>query len=262
MTGTVNALDFFLWGIFPYITLAIVIGGTIWRYKTDQFGWTTRSSQMYESRLLRIASPMFHYGILVVLVGHIVGLVIPKSWTDAVGVSEEFYHINALVLGSIAAVATLIGLFAMIYRRRTSATVFRATTWNDKMMYVVLASAIVLGSVATLFNAMEIEGNHNYRETVSVWFRSLFYFQPNVEAMASATTSFHIHVIVAMILFCLWPFTRLVHAFTAPLHYIFRPYIVYRSRGKRNHARGWSPVGTADSVNKDARAVERQHHHH
>ena len=202
MTGTVNALDFFLWGIFPYITLAIVIGGTIWRYKTDQFGWTTRSSQMYESRLLRIASPMFHYGILVVLVGHIVGLVIPKSWTDAVGISEHFYHINALVLGSIAAVATLIGLFAMIYRRRTSATVFRATT------------------------------------------------------------SFHIHVIVAMILFCLWPFTRLVHAFTAPLHYIFRPYIVYRSRGKRNHARGWSPVGTADSVNKDARTVERQHHHH
>ena len=139
-------LDYFLWGIFPYITLAIVIGGTIWRYKTDQFGWTTRSSQMYESKLLRIASPMFHYGILVVLVGHIVGLVIPKSWTDAVGISEYFYHLNALWLGSVAAVATLVGLFAMIYRRRTSATVFRATTWNDKLMYVALASAIVLGS--------------------------------------------------------------------------------------------------------------------
>ena len=68
--------------------VAILVGGTIWRYRYDQFGWTTRSSQLYESRLLRIGSPLFHFGILVVFVGHVGGLVIPKAWTDAVGISR------------------------------------------------------------------------------------------------------------------------------------------------------------------------------
>ena len=71
------------WDVVPYVTLAIVVVGTWWRYRYDKFGWTTRSSQLYESRLLRIGSPMFHFGILVVVFGHVIGLVIPQSWTDA-----------------------------------------------------------------------------------------------------------------------------------------------------------------------------------
>ena len=67
----------------------MLVGGTIWRYRYDKFGWTTRSSQLYESRLLRIGSPLFHFGILVVIVGHIGGLVIPESWTEAVGLTEH-----------------------------------------------------------------------------------------------------------------------------------------------------------------------------
>ena len=95
-------MDVLLWGVLPYLMLAVLVGGTIWRYRYDQFGWTTRSSQLYESRLLRIGSPLFHFGILVVIVGHFVGLVIPKSWTDRMGVSEHLYHLNALALGSVA----------------------------------------------------------------------------------------------------------------------------------------------------------------
>ena len=89
-------MDVFLWGVLPYVVLLILIGGTIWRYHYDKFGWTTRSSELYESRLLRIASPMFHYGILVVIAGHAVGLVIPQSWTDALGVSETMYHLSLI----------------------------------------------------------------------------------------------------------------------------------------------------------------------
>ena len=96
-----------------------LVGGTIWRYRYDKFGWTTRSSQLYESRLLRIGSPLFHFGILVVLVGHVGGLVIPESWTEAVGVSEELYHFNALLFGGIAGVCTLAGILILVYRRRT-----------------------------------------------------------------------------------------------------------------------------------------------
>ena len=70
----------------------ILVGGTIWRWRYDQFGWTTRSSQLYESRLLRLGSPLFHFGILVALIGHIIGLLVPESWTDAAGLSEHAYQ--------------------------------------------------------------------------------------------------------------------------------------------------------------------------
>ena len=93
------------WDVVPYVTLAIVVVGTWWRYRYDKFGWTTRSSQLYESRLLRIGSPMFHFGILVVVFGHVIGLVIPQSWTDAVGLSQHAYHVQAVILGSIAGIS-------------------------------------------------------------------------------------------------------------------------------------------------------------
>jgi nitrate reductase gamma subunit len=91
-----------------------------------------------------------------------------------------------------------------------------------------------------------------YRDTVSPWFRSLFYFSPKIDSMAAAPLAFQIHTLVGMVLFVIWPFTRLVHAFTAPIHYLFRPYIVYRSADARPVAtnagirRGWAPIGTPD----------------
>jgi len=240
-----------LWGILPYAMVIILIGGLIWRYRYDQFGWTTRSSQLYESRLLRIGSPLFHFGILVVVIGHIAGLVIPKSWTDALGITEDMYHFAALGLGTIAGVATLVGVGILIYRRRTTGPVFMATTKNDKTMYVVLVAAIVAGLATTVLSVIGPHEDQTYRETVSPWFRSLFVFQPDIQAMSEASFAFQLHTLIGMLLFIIWPFTRLVHAFTAPIHYLFRPYIVYRSRDgrpttARGIRRGWAPVGTRD----------------
>ncbi|TQF66976.1 respiratory nitrate reductase subunit gamma [Rhodococcus spelaei] len=236
------------WDVVPYVTLAILVVGTWWRYRYDKFGWTTRSSQLYESRLLRIASPLFHFGILVVILGHVIGLVIPESWTEAIGVSEHMYHWGAAVPGVIAGVATLVGVGLLIYRRRSTGPVFSATTVNDKVMYVVLVAAIVAGLATTTIGAFEGNEALNYRETVSPWFRSIWYLQPKGDLMTQAPASFQIHVTIALVLFALWPFTRLVHAFSAPFGYLFRPYIVYRSReaagkgelvGSQPHRRGW-----------------------
>lgn len=241
-----------LWGVLPYVMMAVLVGGLIWRYRYDQFGWTTRSSQLYESRLLRVASPLFHFGILAVLAGHFFGLVIPKAWTDAVGMSQELYHVNALVVGGIAGICTLGGAALLIYRRRTTGPVFMATTKNDKLMYVVLVAAILAGLITTLSGVFGSEGAANYRLSVSPWFRSLFVFQPDVASMAAAPPAFQVHTLIGMALFVIWPFTRLVHAFTAPIHYLFRPYIVYRSRDLvprptiSSTRRAWSPVGTPD----------------
>jgi nitrate reductase gamma subunit len=244
-------MDVLLWGVLPYLVIATLVLGTIWRYRYDKFGWTTRSSQLYESRLLRIGSPLFHFGILVVFIGHVGGLVIPESWTEAVGVTEGLYHFNALLFGGIAGFCTLAGILILVVRRRRTGPVFLATTVNDKLMYVLLVGAITLGLWTTLV-AVGAGQAHNYRETVSPWFRSIWLLQPDVDAMAAAPIQFHAHVLVAMLLFAAWPFTRLVHAFTAPVHYLFRPYIVYRSRDARTPAptgrprAGWSPVGTPD----------------
>ena len=244
--------DVLLWGVLPYVAFLMLVGGTIWRYRYDQFGWTTRSTQLYESRLLRIGSPLFHFGILFVLIGHIGGLLIPESWTEAVGITEEIYHVNAIVIGGLAGLCTLVGLGILIYRRRTTGPVFMATTKNDKAMFVALVAALVLGLFATASGSGVTGEAYNYRESVSVWFRSLWVLQPEVAAMAEAPWQFHLHVLVALLLFASWPFTRLVHAFTAPVHYLFRPYIVYRSRDERPAPgsvatrRGWDPVGTRD----------------
>ncbi|MFF8633533.1 respiratory nitrate reductase subunit gamma [Streptomyces pilosus] len=243
-TGTGGIL---LWVVLPYIVLAVFVLGHIWRYRYDKFGWTTRSSQLYERRLLRIGSPLFHFGILVVFLGHIGGLLIPKSWTEAVGISEHTYHIGAVVLGTIAGVATLGGLAILIYRRRTVGPVFSATTRNDKAMYVSLTVTIVLGLAATVA-ANVVGGGYDYRETISPWFRSIFYLQPDPALMTEAPVLFQLHAISALLLFAAWPFTRLVHMLTAPLGYLTRPYIVYRSRdtqlGARAPRRGWDHVGS------------------
>ncbi|GAA0913776.1 respiratory nitrate reductase subunit gamma [Streptomyces thermoalcalitolerans] len=236
-----------LWVILPYVSLAFFVLGHIWRYRYDKFGWTTRSSQLYENRLLRIGSPLFHFGILVVLLGHIGGLIIPKSWTEAIGMSEHTYHLLAVILGTIAGVCTVGGLAILVYRRRTVGPVFSATTRNDKAMYLSLTVTILLGLAATVA-ANLVGGGYDYRETVSPWFRSIFYLQPHADLMSGAPLLFQLHALSALLLFAAWPFTRLVHMLTAPLGYLTRPYIVYRSRdpgqlGTRPPRRGWERIG-------------------
>jgi nitrate reductase gamma subunit len=245
-------MNVFLWVIVPYVCLAVFVVGHWWRYRYDKFGWTTRSSQLYESRLLRLGSPLFHFGILGVAVGHVGGLVVPESWTDAVGISETAYHVAALVGGIAAGVATVAGMAILIYRRRTTGPVFSATTPMDKVMYAVLGTVIVLGMWNTIasgvFGLGGADGDaYNYREGVSVWFRSIFALNPDVHAMADAPLGFQLHGLAACLLFALWPFTRLVHVFSAPVGYLTRPYIVYRSRddspaGSRPPRRGWEKV--------------------
>ncbi|RVX44647.1 nitrate reductase gamma subunit [Nonomuraea polychroma] len=217
-----------MWIVTPYITIVIFLGGLIWRYRYDKFGWTTRSSQLYESRLLRVASPLFHYALLFVIIGHITGLLIPTSWTDAIGVNNHVYHVNALAWGGIAGVGTLVAVGLLIYRRRTTGPVFMSTTNNDKTMYAVLALAILSGVVTTV--AGFVPSEVSYRTTVGPWFRSLITLQPDVYAMAHASGLYKVHTLIGMVLIMLFPFSRLVHALSAPLGYLFRPYIVYRRR--------------------------------
>ncbi len=241
-------MNVFWWVIVPYVCLAVFVVGHYWRYRYDKFGWTTRSSQLYESRLLRWGSPLFHFGLLGVVVGHIVGLVLPQSWTDAVGISEGAYHAVALSGGIVTGLMTVVGLGILVYRRRTVGPVFSATTVMDKAMYAVLGLVIALGMWNTVISGLlHYGGEYNYREGVSLWFRGIWTLHPDPNLMAAAPLGFQVHALVACLLFAMWPFTRLVHVFSAPVGYVTRPYIVYRSKdvrsgyasGNRAPQRGW-----------------------
>ncbi|MCV7197861.1 respiratory nitrate reductase subunit gamma [Mycobacterium angelicum] len=231
-----------LWMIAPYIALTSFVLGHIWRYRTDQFGWTTRSSQVHESRLLRLGSPLFHFGLLGVFGGHVVGLLVPQKWTSAAGITETAYHLAAVTMGSLAGFAVVAGLGILLYRRVTVPAVRQATSRSDRLMYLLLAGALVTGMLNTLTNVF---ARYNYRDTVSPWFRSLFSLHPAVDLMAEAPWTFQLHAFIVLVLLGIWPYTRLVHMFSAPIGYLTRPDLVYRSRDPQKasgnrYARAWA----------------------
>lgn len=237
----------FLWGAFPWLAIAAFFVGIFWRWRTDQFGWTTHSSQIYESKLLRLSSPLFHWGMVFVVIGHLMGLAMPKSWTRAVGISDHAYHLIATIPGSIAAVAVVLGFCGLLYRRIVNRSVFLSTSKSDKVMYVFLGLALLTGTIAT-FSTQVFGGpqGYDYRETISPWLRDLIVFNIHPETMVDVPWQFKLHVLAGFTIIAVWPYTRLVHAFSAPIGYVTRPYVVYRSRDSRatdmrRHV-AWEPV--------------------
>lgn len=237
----------FLWGAFPWLAIAAFFVGIFWRWRTDQFGWTTHSSQIYESKLLRLSSPLFHWGMVFVVIGHLMGLAMPKSWTRAVGISDHAYHLIATIPGSIAAVAVVLGFCGLLYRRIVNRSVFLSTSKSDKVMYVFLGLALLSGTIAT-FSTQVFGGpqGYDYRETISPWLRDLIVFNIHPETMADVPWQFKLHVLAGFTIIAVWQYTRLVHAFSAPVGYVTRPYVVYRSRDSRatdmrRHV-AWEPV--------------------
>ena len=120
MTG----IEEFLWVAFPWLAIAAFVIGIIWRWRYDQMGWTTHSSQIYESKLLRLSSPLFHWGMVFVVIGHLMGLAIPKTWTRGMGISDHAYHLIATIPGTIAGIAVVLGLLGLLYRRVVNRSVF------------------------------------------------------------------------------------------------------------------------------------------
>ena len=226
----INTLFF---GVWPYVALAIMIVGHIWRYKTDQYGWTTRTSQLSEKDILLWASPVFHIGVLMVVGGHILGLCIPKSLTTRLGVPEGVYHTLAAAMGLVAGLVLLVGLSGLLARRFFLKSRARLVTRpGDVVMYVLLAVQMVLGLWQTLgYTAMALKPGFDYRESVSVWFRSIFTLNPDVALMGSAPLVFQLHAVAAFAFLAVWPFSRLVHLWSAPVAYLARPPIVYRNMG-------------------------------
>jgi nitrate reductase gamma subunit len=225
----VTRAQYFLWVALPYLAIAVFVVGHIWRYRRDQFGWTSRSTQLLERRLLAWGSPMFHYGALAVIGGHILGILVPASATRGIGVDERFYHLVSMYAGNVTGWICSIGLLILIYRRVRVDRITRTTSRIDLLVYLMLLVMTGLGMADTV-GANTIGGGYDYRATVSVWFRGIFSFEPHVSLIASAPFEYKAHAVAAWVFLALFPFSRLVHAWSVPLQYLGRPYILYRRR--------------------------------
>jgi nitrate reductase gamma subunit len=228
VTG-VSAGQIFLWVGLPYLALGIFVVGHIWRWNYDQFGWTSRSTQLLERRWLKWGGPIFHYGTFAAIAGHILGVLIPEAWVTAIGIPESAYRWIGAIPGAIAAVLVILGVIILAGRRLVVPRV-RATTSTVDYVALILLLIIILTGAAPTIGVNLFGGGYDYRSTVAPWFRGLFSFQPDVTAIAHAPVIYQVHATAAWVILAVWPFSRLVHAWSYPLWYLWRPYIVYRRR--------------------------------
>lgn len=219
-------MDLLLWGVIPFIVLTIFIGGHIYRYQKDQFGWTTKSSEFLEKKRLKWGSLLFHWGILFVFGGHVLGLIIPVEFYNAIGVSEHTYHYIAIMFGVPAGIAAFIGIVLLTFRRLDVKRIKATTTTSDWLSLFFILLAIATGLIATSFN-LDSQG-FDYRTTIAPWLRGLFIFKVQPELMATVPIWFKIHIYSTFALYVIWPFTRLVHAFSFPVRYLKRSYVIYK----------------------------------
>ncbi|CRK82223.1 respiratory nitrate reductase subunit gamma [Neobacillus massiliamazoniensis] len=219
----------FLWVIFPYLMLTIFIVGHIYRYNVDQLSWTAKSSEFLEKKHLKWGSMLFHIGILFVFVGHVGGLLIPKSLMESLGVSESMYHAGAVYGGGLAGIITLLGILILLNRRLTNKRV-RLTSDTSDLITVILIFLIILIGIYNTLIGNRLHPHFDYRETISPWFRGLLTFVPDPSLMKGVPLGFQLHILISFALIGIWPFTRLVHVWSVPLSYFKRRYIIYRKR--------------------------------
>lgn len=223
-------MNLFLWGALPYIAFTFLIVGTLVRFFYFERNWTTKSSEFLEKKQLRIANPLFHFGLLCVIGGHVVGVLIPKTWTAAIGINDHMYHEGALYMGAVAGIIFIVGFLLLMKRRFTVPAMKVNTSGLDKWLYLFLTLAIFSGMAGTLLNA---SGFFDYRVSIGPWFRSLLSFMPDPSLMEGVPFMFKFHMLAWMVVAIIFPFSRLVHCLSVPLNYLTRPFIVYRKREEK-----------------------------
>ena len=222
-----NVWDILLWVALPYVAVTIFVVGHIYRYLRDGITWTSKSSELLEKKWLRVGSMLFHYGVILVLAGHFIGLIIPKSWHEALGHNEHTYHLIAVLAGIPAGLITLAGLLILIFRRGYVKRVFATTSFSDWLVLFILLGVVTFGLLSTLSN---VGGGFDYRDNIAPWLRGILTLRPDPYLMLNVPLLFKIHIVFVMLLIAVWPFTRLVHVLSLPIAFIWRPPIPMRQR--------------------------------
>ena len=220
----------FLFGIYPYIALGVGIMGTIARYERDPFTWKTSSSQLLRRKQLVLGSILFHFGVLVIFLGHFVGLLTPIWVFDALGVSHSTKQLLAVVAGGIAGVSGLIGGLMLFHRRWTDPRIRRTSSTWDILILAMLLAPLVLGLGTIVVSLGHLDG-HEMVKFMS-WAQGIFTFDSAAASyVADVSIVFKLHLVLGLTIILVFPFTRLVHMLSVPVRYFVRPgYQIVRSR--------------------------------
>ena len=228
MEATLNHIVF---GWYPYLCLGVFLLGSLIRFDREQYSWKTGSSQLLRRRQMMWGSNLFHVGILVIFLGHAGGLLTPIWIFDAIGISHGAKQILAIVVGGIAGVACFIGLSLLIHRRLFDPRIRRNSSFSDIAVLLLLYAQLILG-LATIFISL---GHLDGEEMVKFmnWAQGIITLRPDAAAyVADVHPIFKAHLVLGMTVFLVFPFTRLVHVWSAPIWYLGRQgYQIVRTRG-------------------------------
>jgi nitrate reductase gamma subunit len=223
-------LNQLLFGVYPYLAGTVFLVGSLVRFDRDQFTWKAGSSQMLRTRNMVAASNLFHLGILGIFFGHLVGLLTPPAVFHALGVSPSAKQLLAVVAGGVFGLMCLVGLLLLVHRRLTDDRVRATSTRMDFLVLALLLTQLSLGLITLPVSLHHLDGA-NMLQLMS-WARSVVTFDPGVAVASLEGISwlFKAHLLLGMTVFMVFPFSRLVHIWSAPLGYLGRPYQIVRQR--------------------------------
>ncbi|MEI7514307.1 MAG: respiratory nitrate reductase subunit gamma [Betaproteobacteria bacterium] len=225
-----NALDIFLFGVYPYIAFTVFLVGSLIRFDRDQYTWKSDSSQLLKSGQLRAGSNLFHVGVLFLFFGHLFGMLTPHF------VYEHFLaagskQLMAMVSGGIAGTLGFIGVTLLLHRRLFEPRIRINSKTSDIVLLVLLWLQLALGLATIPLSAQHLDGSMMMK--LAGWAQTIVTFRAGApELLAEAGWIFKLHMFLGMSLFFIFPFTRLVHVWSGfgTVAYLARPYQVVRAR--------------------------------
>lgn len=223
-------LNSVLFGWYPYLCLTVFLLGSLLRFEREQYTWKTGSSQLLRRHQLRLGSNLFHIGILVIFAGHCVGLLTPIWVFDTLGISHGFKQGLAITVGGIAGILCFIGISLLAHRRLFDPRVRATSSFGDTAILLILWVQLTLG-LSTIFVSLGHMDGHEMVKFMN-WAQAVLTLHPSAATfVADVNPIFKLHLVLGMTIFLVFPFTRLVHVWSAPVWYLGRPgYQVVRTR--------------------------------
>lgn len=212
-------LDILLFIVFPYVAVALALGGTIYRYLTNQYSFTSLSSQFLENELQFWGSTLWHYGIIPTLLIHVAGFTIPKVMVALHSTPETLYM--AELAGKVLGLMALVGAVALIVRRLTFSKIRAVTTPADWVVLFLLFMQVFFGMWIAFGYRW---GAVWFLHAATPWVVSLATFQPSVVSVSALPLVIKLHFLNGVLLIMFFPFGRLVHMVSFPISYLWRSF--------------------------------------
>jgi nitrate reductase gamma subunit len=231
-----DTLNHIVFGWYPYLCLTVFLLGSLLRFDREQYTWKTGSSQLLRRRQLMWGSNLFHVGILIIFFGHFVGLLTPIWVFDTLGISHTAKQWMAILIGGIAGLACLVGIALLTHRRLLDARIRTTSSFGDIAILLLLSVQLLLGLATIPVSLGHLDGHEMVK--FMNWAQGILLLRADAWTLvAEAHPIFKAHLFLGMTIFLVFPFTRLVHVWSAPIWYLGRRgYQVVRSSGEARAA--------------------------